>query len=235
MKAMVCLICVPAFKCQPIGYEDDTVEGKRKEQAFISSERPYIIRGRRFKFGGNKPLKLVNYQLPPPPRLQRVNPRQAKRPGAIPIRKRNDFDSTAHGGRNNQRCDSAAKRTARAREAKAALPEDEETASTPIPARGKRTPAGPPMREGMERGAAAAGADEDGWIWSSGRRCSARRRRDGAQIWWKWSDGERPLGIRLYESEAGFFFRTGGPKSPPTCSGLLDRFDRLPDKTIKFK
>ena len=85
---MVCLICVPAFKCQPIGYEDDTVEGKRKEQAFISSERPYIIRGRRFKFGGNKPLKLVNYQLPPPPRLQRVNPRQAKRPGAIPTRKR---------------------------------------------------------------------------------------------------------------------------------------------------
>ena len=88
MKAMVCLICVPAFKCQPIGYEDDTVEGKRKEQAFISSERPYITRGRQFKFGGNKPLKLVNYQLPPPPRLQRVNPRQAKRPGAIPTRKR---------------------------------------------------------------------------------------------------------------------------------------------------
>ena len=186
MKAMVCLICVPAFKCQPIGYEDDTVEGKRKEQAFISSERPYIIRGRRFKFGGNKPLKLVNYQLPPPPRLQRVNPRQAKRPGAIPIRKRNDFDSTAHGGRNNQRCDSAAKRTARAREARTALPEIEETASTPIPARGKRKAkdARPPAADAGRNGErCGCSGSKRGWLdlefWTEAR---ARRGRGGTGL-----------------------------------------------------
>jgi len=199
---MVCLICVPAFKCQPIGYEDDTVEGKRKEQAFISSERPSISRaGGGFKFGENKPLKLVNYQLPPPPRLQRVNPREAKRPGAIPTRKRMILIRRLTGGETTN--DATLRRNEQPVQEKPGQPyrktKKPPPRQSPLGGRGRRrTPARPPpMREGMERGAAAAGASEDGWIWSSGRRCSARRRRDGAQIWWKWSDGERPLGIRL--------------------------------------
>ena len=220
---MVCLICVPAFKCQPIGYEDDTVEGKRKEQAFISSERPSISRaGGGFKFGENKPLKLVNYQLPPPPRLQRVNPRQAKRPGAIPTRKRMILIRRLTGGETTN--DATLRRNEQPVQEKPGQPyrktKKPPPRQSPLGGRGRRrTPARPPpMREGMERGAAAAGASEDGWIWSSGRR-RVLGADAGAQVWGKWSDGERPLGIRLYESVGGFFF----PNQTPQIGALRFR------------